>query len=457
MADNRSIQTGDPSLQTLPPQNVEAEEALLCAIFRDNSTLHDVLDMLTHEDFYRSSHQKIFYAITDMFSKGSPVDLVTMANYLMEKKQLEEIGGATYLARLVDTVPMAVNAPRYAEIIRDKASLRRLIEKSNAIVRRCFEDGGNVDEVIDFAERSMFEVSENKIKASFSHIGAIIDDNIDALEERQGNKALITGVASGYRKLDEMTAGFQGSDLVILAARPSMGKTALALNFARNAAVDAEVPVALFSLEMSKEQLSLRLLCSEARVDSSRVRTGFINNDDWNRITHAAGVLSNSPIFIDDSPDITSTSIRAKARRMKKEHDIGMIIIDYIQLMRGSSSMDRHLEISEISRSMKALAKEINVPVIALSQLNRKLEERTDKRPKLSDLRESGALEQDADVVAFIYRDEVYNREESNPNKGMAEVIISKQRNGPIGTAPLTFLGAYTRFEDLASDEYDGG
>ncbi len=457
MADNRTRHANDPSLQMLPPQNVEAEEALLCAIFRDNSTLHDVLDMLTHEDFYRSANQKIFAAITAMFAKGDPVDLVTVANHLNEKKQLEEIGGATYLAKLVDTVPLAVNAPHYAAIIRDKSSLRRLIEKSNAIVQRCFEDGGNVDDVMDFAERSIFEVAEGKLKASFSHIGPIIETNIDALEERQGSKALITGVASGYSKLDELLAGFQRSDLIILAARPSMGKTALALNFARNAAIDADVPVAVFSLEMSKEQLSLRLLCSEARVDSGRVRTGFINQDDWSRLTAAAGVLSSSPIFIDDAPDITATTIRAKARRMKKEHNIGLIVIDYIQLMRGSASMDRHLEISEISRSMKALAKEINVPVIALSQLNRKLEERTDKRPKLSDLRESGALEQDADVVAFIYRDEVYNKEESNPNKGTAEVIISKQRNGPIGTAALTFLGAYTRFEDMAPDEYAGG
>ncbi|MCP4692119.1 MAG: replicative DNA helicase, partial [Desulfobacterales bacterium] len=272
------------------------------------------------------------------------------------------------------------------------------------------------------------------------------------------SKALITGVPSGYSKLDELLAGFQGSDLIILAARPSMGKTALALNFARNAAIDAEVPVAVFSLEMSKEQLSLRLLCSEARVDSGRVRTGFINQEDWRRLTHAAGVLSASGIYIDDAPDITATTIRAKARRMKKEHDIGMIIIDYLQLMRGSVTLDRRdLEISEISRSLKSLAKELNIPVMALSQLNRKLEERTDKRPKLSDLRESGALEQDADVVAFIYRDEVYNKEENNPNKGSAEVIISKQRNGPIGTAALTFLGAYTRFEDPAPEEYAGG
>ncbi|MBW2681010.1 MAG: replicative DNA helicase, partial [Deltaproteobacteria bacterium] len=317
-----------------------------------------------------------------------------------------------------------------------------------------FEDRGDVDDVIDFAETSIFEISENKIRPTFYPIGKIIEGNIDVLEERQGNRALVTGVTTGFTKFDELTAGLQKSDLVILAGRPGMGKTALALNIAKNAAVDANIPVAIFSLEMSKEQLSLRMLSSEARIDSSRLRRGFISQDDWIKITDSAGVLSQSPIFIDDSPNITALEIRAKSRRLKMEKDIGLIIIDYLQLMKSRASAERRdLEISEISRSLKALAKELDLPVVALSQLNRKLEERSDKRPQLSDLRESGALEQDADIVAFLYRDELYNKDENNPNKGKAELIVSKQRNGPTGFAILTFLDTYTRFENYTARE----
>jgi len=377
-----------------------------------------------------------------------------LTNILRERGWLEEIGGATYLANLVDTVPFAVNAQHYAKIVHDKACLRQLIEKSNAIAKRCFEDRGDVENVIDYAESSIFEISENKIKPAFYPIGKIIEVNIDALEERQGNKALVTGVATGYAKLDELTAGLQKSDLIILAGRPGMGKTAFALNIAKNSAVDTNVPVAIFSLEMSKEQLSFRMLSSEARVDSSRLRRGFITQDDWIKITDAAGFLSQAPIFIDDSPNISVLEIRAKARRLKMENDIGLIIIDYLQLMKSRISAERRdLEISEISRSLKALAKELDIPVLALSQLNRKLEERSDKRPQLADLRESGALEQDADVVAFIYRDELYSKDENSPNKGKAEIILAKQRNGPTGTAILTFLDTYTRFENFIPRE----
>lgn len=441
----------DPSLQKLPPQSIEAEESILSAILLENSTLLDVLEILTPDDFYRTAHQRIFAAIEILFRKAEPVDLITLTNALREANQLEEIGGAAYLARLVDTVPSAINVSHYARIVRDKAALRRLIAKAGEITQRCFEDAGEFDQVLDFAEGAIFEISENKHRAAFHPLSKIIDINIDALEKRQENRALVTGIPTGYTRLDNMTSGLQGSDLIILAARPAMGKTALALNIARNAALGANIPVAVFSLEMSKEQLSMRMLCSEARVDSSRLRSGFLNPDDWARITDAASTLSEAPIYIDDSPDISATSIRTKSRRLKMDKDLGLIIIDYLQLMRGHESSERRdLEISDISRSLKLLAKELNVPVLALSQLNRKLEERSDKRPQLSDLRESGALEQDADVVAFIYRDEVYNKDENNPNRGTAEVIISKQRNGPTGVVPLTFLGAHTRFENPA-------
>ena len=455
MATNQMPSAQDPSLHHLPPQNLEAEASLISAILIDNSALLDILEILAPEDFYRSAHQRIFEGITDLFARSEPVDLVTLANILKEKGHLEAIGGAAFLSKLVDTAPMAVNAAHYAKIVHDKASVRRLIAKSNQIVQKCFEDRGQVDELLDFAEQSVFEIAENKSRKSFHPISSLIEKNIDKLEERQGNKTLITGVPSGFTDLDYLTSGFQPSDLIILAARPSMGKTALALNMARNTAVETHTAVALFSLEMSKEQLSMRMLCAEARVDSHRLRGGFLGTEDWTNLTQAASVLSEAPIFIDDSPDVTSLDIRAKARRLKMDNKLGLIIIDYLQLMQGRRNIERRdLEISEISRSLKGLAKELEVPVIALSQLNRKLEERTDKRPKLSDLRESGALEQDADVVMFIYRDEVYNRDENNPNTGKAEIIVAKHRNGPTGDVPLAFIHAYTRFENLVQEGF---
>jgi replicative DNA helicase len=454
MADQQLQNQKDPSLYHLPPQSIEAEESLLSAILLDNNTLLDVVEVLAVADFYRTAHQKIYAAIIELFDKGEPIDLVTLANNLKEKGQLEGVGGASYLARLVDAVPLAVNAQHYAKIIADKASLRRLIEKANAIAKRCYDDRGNVDDVIDFAEASIFEISERKTSQSFFPISRLIIRNIETLEENQGNKSLVTGVPMGFGLLDNLTSGLQKSDLIILAARPSMGKTALALNIARNAAVDSEIPVAVFSLEMSKEQLSLRMLCAEARLDSSRLRGGFFSMADWHRLTDAAGILSESPIYIDDSPSLSAMEIRAKARRLKMDKNIGLVIIDYLQLMKARSGAERRdLEISEISRSLKALAKELEIPVLAISQLNRMLEQRNDKRPRLSDLRESGALEQDADVVAFIYRDELYNQDENNPLKGIAEIILAKQRNGPTGRVKLTFLDAYTRFENLAPEE----
>jgi replicative DNA helicase len=451
----RSLEnTNDATSLRVPPQNVEAEESLISAILIDNNTLLEIVEILSPEDFYRSAHQKIFRSCLDLFEKSEPIDLITVTNNLRSKNQLDEIGGAAYLAGLIDTVPLAVNARHYAQIVFEKSSLRRLIEKATAIARQCYEDREDLNDVLDFAERSIFEVSENKNRQAFSHLSEIIQKNFETLEEKQGNKSLVTGVPSGYTDLDRLTSGFQNSDLIIIAARPSMGKTALALNMARNAAVDQNIPVAVFSLEMSKEQLSLRMLCSEARVDSSRVRSGFFTMEDWTSLTEAAALLTEIPIYIDDSSSISVTELRAKARRMKMDKNIGLIIIDYLQLMRSGRSLERRdLEISDMSRSLKALAKELNIPVIALSQLNRMLEQRNDKRPKLSDLRESGALEQDADVVAFIYRDEVYNKEEANLHKGTAEIILSKQRNGPTGTAILSFLNSFTRFENHVSGD----
>jgi replicative DNA helicase len=443
----------DPSLQKLPPQSIEAEEAVLSAILIDNSTLLDVIDIVSPDDFYRSAHKEIFRCIKDLFSKNEPVDLITLVNALREQNHLEDIGGASYLSFLIDSVPAAVSPPHYAKIIQEKSSLRRLIANSNEIIRQCFENSKDIDSVIEYSERTIFEISEQKNRQAFHPISKIIELNIDALEERQGNHALVTGVPTGFSRIDQLTSGFQRSDLIIIAARPAMGKTAFALNLARNAAILGNVPVAIFSLEMSKEQLSMRMLCAEARVDSSNIRSGFLSGNDWNKLTDAAGVLTDALIYIDDSPDISATTIRTKSRRLKMDKNLGLIIIDYIQLMRGSSHTERRdLEISEISRSLKILAKELDIPVIALSQLNRKLEERSDKRPQLSDLRESGALEQDADVVSFIYRDEVYNKDENNPNRGTAEIILAKQRNGPTGTAMLTFLKSYTRFEELANE-----
>jgi replicative DNA helicase len=458
MGDSSFTPPKDPSLSHLPPQSIEAEESLFSTILIDNDALLDIVEILTPDDFYKPAHQKIFFAVTDLFAKGEPIDLVTLTNFLRNNRQLDEIGGAAYLAGLIDTVPIAVNPKHYAKIIHDKACLRRLIQKSHEISRRCFEQQGDIDEVINFAESSIFEISEDKIKPTFFPLGKIIEFNIDELEERQGNRTLLTGVPSRFTRLDELTAGFQKSDLIILAARPSMGKTAFALNLARNAAVEGNVPVAVFSLEMSKEQLSMRLLCAESRVDSARLRSGYFSQEDWEKLTDAAGVLSKAPIYIDDSPGLGSLDVRAKARRLKMERGLGLIVIDYIQLMHSRIISDRRdLEISEISRALKALAKELDIPVIALSQLNRKLEERSDKRPQLSDLRESGALEQDADVVIFIYRDEVYNKEETNPHINTAEIIVAKQRNGPIGMAPMAFLKTYTRFENLASSDYYDG
>ena len=449
--------TKDPLLNKVPPHDLDAEEAVLSALLIDNDNLYDVIEILKPEDFYKKAHQKIYSSILELFSRDEPADLVTVASRLNEKDELEESGGAALLASIADSAPMAVNGVHYANIIKGKASLRALISSASSIIDRALKDHGDVEDIIDFAENQVFQIAESKGGKSFSSLGQLIDMNIDTLEERQGSTGGLSGLSTGYSRLDSLTSGLQKADLIILAARPSMGKTAFALNIARNVAVEERVPVAVFSLEMSKDQLSMRLLTSESKIVSNRLRTGYISQEDWQNATDAAGVLNEVPIFIDDTPNISSLEVRAKCRRLKMEKGLGLVVIDYLQLMKAPFHSDRRdLEIAEISRNLKALAKELEVPVIALSQLNRMLEQRAEKRPLMSDLRESGALEQDADIIAFIYRDEVYNKEENNPNRGKAEIIIAKNRNGSTGTAHMTFIGAYTRFEELAAESYQG-
>jgi replicative DNA helicase len=437
--------TKDPLLHKLPPQNIEAEEALISAILIDNSVLDDVTEILTADDFYKSAHQKIFSAIIELYKNNEPVDLVTLTNKLREKGDLEKIGGATYLAKLLDSVPMAVNAKHYAGIIHEKFLIRRLIEKGNRIIDCCLEDRRNVDEIIDFAERSIFEISQNKSKTAFRHAGATLGINMDMIAVLNESKGLPTGIPTGFKELDDLTSGFQNSELIILAARPSIGKTTVALNMASHAAIREHIPIAIFSLEMSMEQLTLRMVCSESRIGLSRIRYHFLTKNDWEIIHRAAGRLSEAPIYIDDSPDLSVMEIRSKVRRLKSQHGIHFVIIDYLQLMRVRSTAERRdIAIAEISRGLKILAKELEIPIMALSQLNRMPEQRKDKRPILSDLRESGAIEQDADIVAFLHRDEAYNSEV----KGTAEIILAKHRNGPTGVAHLTFLDDCTRFEN---------
>jgi replicative DNA helicase len=442
----------DPLLCKLPPQNIEAEEALIAAILIDNSTLDDIIEILSPQDFYRPAHTMIFEAIIELFKNSEPVDLVTLTNRLKRNGNLEKAGGAVYLAGVVDSVPLATNARHYAGIVHDKATLRCLIEQGNKIIDVCLEDRGDVEEIIDLAESGIFEISQKKIRPTFYKVNDLIYGSFKAIESRQKNKGGLSGVPSGFKHLDDITFGFQNSDLIILAARPSMGKTAFALNIARNAAVDYAVPVAIFSLEMSKEQLVMRLLTAEARVNAERLKGGFTSKQDWDRLNDAGGRLSKAPIYIDDATDTTALKLRTKARKLKMDKGLGLIIVDYLQLMKVSRPSDRRdLEISEISRSLKGLAKELNIPVVALSQLNRQLEKRDDKRPRLADLRESGALEQDADVVAFIHRPEVFRKKgEAIADEGKAEIIVAKQRNGPTDTIRLAFVKQYTRFENLA-------
>lgn len=438
------------SSHKLPPQNIEAEQSVLGGILIENKAINRVMEILTEDDFYREAHRKIYSAIINLSERDEPADLITLTNELKRMNQLESVGGASYIASLIDSVPTAANIEYYARIVKEKSILRRLIQTSTEIITQCYEEQGDVEAFLDEAERAIFEISERRIKPSFYPIREIVKSSFKTIERLYEKKELVTGVPSGFKELDQKTAGFQPSDLIIVAGRPSMGKTAFCLNLAQYAAIEKRIPVAIFSLEMSKEQLVLRMLCSEAMVEGTRLRTGFLHESDWPKLTLAAGNLSDAPIFIDDTPALSILELRAKARRLNAEHGLGMIIIDYLQLMRGRSKAEsRQQEISEISRSLKALAKELNIPVIAVSQLSRKTEERTGNRPQLSDLRESGAIEQDADLILFLYRDEVYNRSEDNPNRGKAEVIIGKQRNGPTGKIELAYLDKFTTFKDL--------
>lgn len=441
----------DPSILKVPPQNLEAEQSVLGGILLENGALNPVLEIMAGSDFYSDAHRKIFGGILELSDRNQPVDLITLSNHLRDKKQLDAVGGVVYLSQLVDNVPSAANIGHYARIVKEKSVLRSLIGTATEILNRTYGAGADVDSVLDEAEHAIFEISQNKIKPSFYPLKDIIKDSFRTIERLYERKELITGVATGFTKLDEMTSGLQRSDLVIIAGRPSMGKTAFALNIAQFCSVEEDVPVAVFSLEMAKEQLAMRMLSSEARVDSQKIRKGFLGEADWPKLTTAAGRLSEARLFIDDTPSISVLEMKAKSRRLKAEHGLGLIVLDYLQLMKGSDYADtREQEISEISRSLKGLAKELNVPVVALSQLNRKVEDRTSRRPQMADLRESGAIEQDADVILFLYRDEVYNKSEDNPEKGFAEVIIGKQRNGPVGTVKLVFQEKFTRFENPA-------
>ncbi len=448
----------------VPPQSIEAEMSVLGGILLENEAINQVLELLVVEDFYREPHRKIFKAMLELSELREPCDFITLTMMLKKRGDLDEAGGGAYLATLVDYVPTAANIAYYAKIVKEKSIARRLINASTDIITQGYDERTDLTELLDRAQRVVLEISENQMKRAFYEIKALLKDTFKSLEELSERQNHITGVESGFADLDKMTAGFQRGDLIIIAGRPSMGKTAFALNIAQYAAIHAEKPVsvAVFSLEMSKEQLAMRLLCSESRIDASRMRTGNLADGDWSKLTKGAESLSSGKIFIDDTPAITSTEMRAKVRRLKAEHGVGMVVVDYLQLMRGGDRIEsRQQEISEISRSLKALAKELSIPVVALSQLNRSLESRTDKRPMMSDLRESGAIEQDADVIAFVYREAVYcedcRKRDNSCTLGHerdAEVIIGKQRNGPIGTVQMIFCGEYTKFENRARDEY---
>ena len=444
----------DLSSRKLPPQHLEAEQSVLGGILIENEAINRVTEILDADDFYRDAHRKIFNALINLSERDEPADLITLTNELRKTDQLDSIGGASYLTSLIDSVPTAANIEYYAKIVKEKAILRKLIQTSTEIITQSYEDRGDVEVFLDEAERAIFEISEKRVRPSFYSIRDIVKESFKTIERLFQKKELVTGVPSGFKELDRMTAGFQPSDLIIIAGRPSMGKTAFCLNVAQYAAIENKIPVAVFSLEMSKEQLVIRMLCSEAHVEGTRLRTGYLNESDWPKLTIAAGNLSEAPIYIDDTAALSVLELRAKARRLKSDHGLGMVIIDYLQLMKGRARVEnRQQEISEISRSLKALSKELSIPVIAVSQLSRKTEERTGNRPQLSDLRESGAIEQDADLIIFIYRDEIYNRAEDNPNRGKAEVIIGKQRNGPIGKIDLAFLDKFTTFKDLYRGE----
>ncbi|GAB6179208.1 replicative DNA helicase [Desulfotomaculum defluvii] len=439
-------------LDRVPPQNIEAEQSVLGAMLLEREAIFRVMEFLKPEDFYRDSHRIIYEVILELAETGNPVDLITVTNSLRDKGDLEKIGGVTYVATLANLVPTAANAEYYARIVEEKALSRALISVTTRISSRGYEGSENPEELLDEAERSILELAQRRSTDSFTPIKDILIKTFEDIEHVYSNRGKITGVPTGFLELDNMTNGFQPGDLAILAARPSMGKTAFAILCGQFAALKHQVPVAIFSLEMSKEQLVQRMLCSEAMVDAHKVRTGNIADEDWNKLSEAARHLSRAPIYLDDTGAATVREVRSKCRRLKVEKGLGLVIIDYLQLMSGGKRIEnRQQEIADISRKLKGLAKELNVPVLALSQLSRAVESRTDKRPMMSDLRESGSIEQDADIIMFIYRDEYYNPD--SEKKGIAEIIIAKQRNGSVGNIELGFFKEFVKFVNLAKRE----
>ena len=450
-----SLKQADERLK-VPPHSIEAEQSVLGGLMLDNSAWDSICDVISEEDFYRRDHRLIFRAIRDLSAEASPLDVVTVSEWLERRNELEGAGGLSYLGAIANHVPSAANIKQYAAIVRERSVLRQLIRVSTEIGNSAFNrEGRDIAEILDSAEQLVFQIAEQgsrtqRVAHPIKDLLTRVTERIDKLYHQDSP---YTGIQTGFSDFDDMTSGLQNSDVIIIAGRPSMGKTSFAMNIAENAAIKAKVPVAIFSMEMPGEQLVMRMLSSLGRIDQHKVRTGRLEDDDWPRLTSAMSILSEAPLFIDDTPALTPTDLRARARRIKREHGLGLIMIDYLQLMQVPGTKEnRTTEISEISRSLKALAKELDVPVVALSQLNRSLEQRPNKRPVMSDLRESGAIEQDADVIAFIYRDEVYH--EDSPDKGKAEIIIGKQRNGPIGVVSLFFHGQYTRFDNYIDDRY---
>ena len=441
---------------TVPPNSIEAEQSVLGGVMLDNAAWDKIADLVVDSDFYRKDHRIIFAGIAALAEDSRPCDVVTVSEYLDNRGELEDAGGLEYLATLANETPGAANARAYAKILRERSTLRALISAGNEISGNAYTtDGRTAAELVDEAERMVFEIAEkgSRGKVGFKPLKQILPaavDRIDLLHQSDGE---ITGISTGYSEFDKLTAGLQPGDLIIIAGRPSMGKTTLAVNIAENAAIGSRVPTAIFSMEMPSQQLAFRMISSLGRVDQTHLRTGNFPDEDWSRINTAVQLMSDAPIFIDDTPAMSPTEIRARARRLKREHGLGLIVLDYLQLMQVHGNKEnRATEISEISRSLKALAKELEVPIIALSQLNRSVEQRPDKRPVMSDLRESGAIEQDADLIVFIYREEVYNLD--TPRKGVADISIAKQRNGPIGEFPLTFVGRFTKFENWVPETY---
>jgi replicative DNA helicase len=447
------LTTEAPPRERTLPHNHEAERTVLGAVLVDNQAFNSAAELLTKEDFYRDAHRRIFDAMAALAERSQPIDLVTLKDELVRESALEAVGGASYLAALVDGVPRITNVEHWSRIIKEKAVLRNLIHAGNRIVQSCLEGEDEAAALLDQAEQSIFAIAEKRIRTGFQSMREIVKESFRTIDQLSQSKDVVTGLATGFVDIDEMTSGLQKGDLVIVAARPAMGKTSFCLNIAQHVALRVGETVGLFSLEMSKEQLALRLLCADARIDAHRLRTGKLNEKDWARLAKSYNDLSQSRLFIDDSATISPLEMRAKCRRLKAEHGLALIIVDYLQLVTSAGrSENRQQELSAISRSMKGLAKELACPVIALSQLSRAPEARTDRRPQLSDLRESGAIEQDADIVMFIYREEEHKP--TDENRGIAEIIIGKQRNGPTGSRKLAFIKEFTRFENL---EWRGG